>query len=81
VRYDIYIYIYIYVINRQRVNWNQHLQKKLVKRKPPLRLSDAYVVKNGVLDLVWFTGSILGLSDNPYFMVPWFSGPGHARNH
>jgi hypothetical protein len=51
---------YLGVILDSRLTWNQHLQKQLGKHKPPLRWTDAHVVRNGVLDLIWCIGSTLG---------------------
>jgi hypothetical protein len=39
------------------------------------------VWKKLVSDLVWYTGSILGLSDHPYFSEPWYGGPRLSINH
>jgi len=50
---------YLGVTLDSRLNWNQHLQKIIRKTQTTFAL-DAHVVRNGVLDLVWCIGSILG---------------------
>jgi len=67
---------YLGVILDSKLNWNQHLQKIISKAQTTF----AVVIrvcgkKNGVLDLVWCTDSILGLLGHPYFIVSWFGGP------
>jgi hypothetical protein len=47
------------VILDSKLNWNQHLQKIIRKTQTTFAL-DVHVVGNGILDLVWYTGSTLG---------------------
>jgi len=49
---------YLGVILDPKLNWNQHLQK-IIRKAQTTFVVEAYVVKNGVLDLVWCIGSIL----------------------
>jgi hypothetical protein len=51
---------YLGMILDSKLNWNQHLQKIIRKQKPHLQWLDTYMVRVGVSDLLWCTGSILG---------------------
>ena len=51
---------YLGVTLDSRLTWNQHLQKTIRKTQTTFALVRRNVVRNGVLDLVWYIGSILG---------------------
>jgi hypothetical protein len=51
---------YLGVTLDSKLSWNQHLQKIIRKTQRILRRLDAHVVRDGALDLVWYTAYILG---------------------
>jgi len=50
---------YLGVTLNSRLNGNQHLHK-IIRKTQTTFVLDAHVVGNGILDLVWCIGSILG---------------------
>jgi len=51
---------YLGVILDPKLNWNQHLQKIIRKAQTTFVVVRSICGKNGVLDLVWCIGSIVG---------------------
>jgi hypothetical protein len=66
---------YLGVTLDSKLSWNQHLQKIIRKVQTIFAVLRRTWKKSGVSDLIWCIGSILELSDHPYFMAPWYGGP------